>query len=215
MDNLQKIVYRRHSTRSFDPDYIICRQQQEDILKAGLRAPSPKNRQPWSFVVLDQKADIQRASLILIEQTQIFKEKRKLTHSDTEDLDMAKTTAEIIKDVSMLVLICYVRDEKNEHGDSMDWPLSAQAFEVADIQSIGACIENMILMAESMDISSLWICDVLYAESRLSKAFNLQWPLVSAVAFGKASPLHTPRYSLDMKATWFDADKKELSSGIM
>lgn len=196
-------VYKRHSTRNFDPSYAISRNTLEQILNAGLRAPSPKNRQPWTFLVLENKRDIHKAAEILRKELQKLKSDRLSRNADYADLQMAFQTADTIDSASAMVFVCYMRDDANEHGERMDWGLSAQAFEVADIQSIGACIENMLLVAESMSIASLWVCDVLYAESAISVAFGMEYPLVAAVLLGKAALQQSAREDLSQKAKWY------------
>ena len=195
-------IFTRHSTRCFDSAYEIPHDTQSAILEAGINAPSPKNRQPWRFVVLDKKNDIQKVSDILEAQLKLLKEDRTSRGADSADLDMALMTSKTIRDVSLLVLICYERDESNEHGEIMGWPITAQAFEVADLLSIGACVQNMLLMAETLEIDSLWICDILYAERELSLFFNTEYPIVSAVVFGKEQKRRTMRCTLDEKAKW-------------
>ena len=195
-------IYTRHSTRCFDIGFEIPRNTQEKILEAGINAPSPKNRQPWRFIVLDQKKDIQNVADILENRLKQLKAERIEQNRDFTDLDMAFNTSRIIKDVSLLVLICYERDERNEHGEIMSWSIKARPFEVADILSIGACIQNMLLIAESFDIDSLWIGDIHYAESDLSRFFNTEHPIISAVVFGKEQKRRTMRHGVNEKAKW-------------
>lgn len=196
----EDLIYRRHSTRNYDPDYTISRANQERILRAGLQAPSPKNRQPWKLVVLDRREDICVVADILEEE---IKQNRELQEpTQVGDLEMALASVEIIRSVSVLVLVCYERDERNRRGGTMDWTLSLQGFEAADLQSIGACVENMLLTAEEMGIASLWLCDVLYAQKRLREELHLGHPMVAAVAFGKALAARTPRKPLEQKVCW-------------
>jgi len=51
MDALTAIFTRR-SVRDFKPD-LVSQMDLEDLLKAGMQAPSAKNEQPWHFVVID------------------------------------------------------------------------------------------------------------------------------------------------------------------
>lgn len=51
MDTLQAIMTRR-SVRDFKHDPVSADDIQ-DLLKAGMQAPSAKNEQPWHFVVID------------------------------------------------------------------------------------------------------------------------------------------------------------------
>lgn len=50
------IVFKRHSVRKFKdervPDDLI-----ENLLKAGMQAPSSCNAQPWEFIVVSKKED--------------------------------------------------------------------------------------------------------------------------------------------------------------
>lgn len=197
-------IMNRHSTRSFDPAYCITRNDQIKILEAGLHAPSPKNRQPWKLIVFDSKEELKGISRTMIAAISQLMNYRIAQGCDYSDLRMAIDSANLIGDVSMLVLICYLRDPSNDHGEKMGWQLTAQAFEVADLQSIGACVENMLIQAESMGIDSLWICDVLYAEKEISEEFNIKNPFVAAVAFGKAGRYSTPRKSLHEKVEWYN-----------
>lgn len=54
MDLLQGLLTRR-SIRQYQPDRKIPREDLEDILKAASYAPSAHNKQPWEFVVIEDK----------------------------------------------------------------------------------------------------------------------------------------------------------------
>lgn len=206
MKDIDKIIQNRHSTRSFAPDFSIRREDQRYLLEAGCRAPSPKNRQPWEFVVLTDRESIRRAAVILKSRLEVLKEERREKKLADSDIDMAFSSAEILQNVSMLIFVCYQRDARNGHNDALDWPLNALGFEVADLQAIGACIENMLLAAEERGIASLWLCDVLYAHEELSAAFSMRSPFVAAVAFGKEATHQTTRISVEQKTIWFDGN---------
>ncbi len=51
MDTLEAIFTRR-SVRKFKPD-LISESDLQDLLRAGMQAPSAKNEEPWHFVVID------------------------------------------------------------------------------------------------------------------------------------------------------------------
>lgn len=55
------IIFKRHSVRKFKdervPDDLI-----ENLLKAGMQAPSSCNSQPWEFIVVSKKEDKQAIS---------------------------------------------------------------------------------------------------------------------------------------------------------
>lgn len=196
-------IYQRRSTRNFDPKYKISKSEQREILNAGLRAPSPKNRQPWQYVIVDDRETLGKIRGVMENTLLRLKAERLSQHKDISDLNMAMDTAKIIGQCSMLVFVCYERDDGNEHGEKIDWPLSAQAFEVADIQSIGASVQNMLLVACTLGIDSLWIADVLYAHDELCTMMGLRYPFIAAVAFGLAAKHQTPRKSLEEKVIYY------------
>lgn len=51
MDTLEAIMTRR-SVRDFKHD-PVSKDDVQDLLKAGMQAPSAKNEQPWHFIVID------------------------------------------------------------------------------------------------------------------------------------------------------------------
>ena len=202
--SIYQVIQSRKSTRSFDPSRIIQKEVLDRLLQAALQAPSPKNRQPWFYKVVTKK-ELQN------ELAQILKQKLQELHADrskmgksTDDLDLAEGSVRVLRDSSALVFVTYIRDEKNEHGDPHQWALSAQPFEVADLQSIGASVENLILTANALQIDSLWICDVLYAYQEYMDYLKLKNPLIACVALGYRTLHQAPKASLDEKAEYID-----------
>lgn len=53
MDTLEAILTRR-SVRDFKHD-PVSKEDLNDLLKAGMQAPSAKNEQPWHFIVIDDR----------------------------------------------------------------------------------------------------------------------------------------------------------------
>ena len=198
-----EMIYQRKSTRNFDPEYEISKSTQEEILNAGLRAPSPKNRQPWRYVVVDDRESLEKIEREMEDALQRLKTECSSQNKDISDLSMALDTARIIGQCSLLVFVCYERDDLNKHDGNIDRPLSTQAFDVADILSIGASVQNMLLAACTLGVDSLWIADVLYTHDELCTMMGLRYPFVAAVAFGQAAKHQTPRKSLKEKMTRF------------
>lgn len=125
-----EIIKRRRTTRSFKEDQI----KEEElvvILEAGLWAPSGHNMQPWKFIVIQNKEVI--ASL----------------NSDTKEL-MKNSSVEVFKKMA-----------NNENFDifySAPTVILALYDEKAmtPVQDISAATQNMLLMAESLDVGACW-----------------------------------------------------------
>ena len=205
----ESAIFARRSTRSFKKGAEIDYEKLQKILCAALQAPSPKNRQPWHFtIVTDIECKSKLASILMNKLDELQKE-REIRKVDFGDIEMARGSAQIMQDASVLVFVTYNRNDDNEHGDKHDWPLSAQPFEVGDLQSIGASIENMLLDAVSEGVDSLWMCDVLYAYQEFMDELNLQQPLVAAVALGYRTHRIAPRKPIEECVTFWKQKGKQ------
>lgn len=77
--------------------------------------------------------------------------------------------------------------------------------EIFDVQSVGACIENMLLRATDLGISSLWIGYILKIEEELKRKFETDKKLIAAIALGYSDvfPKPRPRKSLEEVSVWY------------
>ena len=182
--NIYDIIRHRRSVRSYESSKKVDINDIRLILQSALQAPSPKNRQPWYFYVLDDSKKINKLADILHESIQRLYAERIALQKGVLDLDMAIETVAILRNVPCLILVCYEYNNINYHEESIGWVLQMRENEVADIQSIGAAVQNMLLQAEEMGIGSLWMADVLYAYNEIMLSFDLKYPLIAAVAFG-------------------------------
>lgn len=129
MIELTDLFKNRYSCRNYLPDDIKDKDIQK-ILYDGTLAPSTNNRQPWTFSVI-KNIEIKNKISELLKQKGI-----------ENDNGAFIKTAQAIYEAP--VLICVFNKEVNDESISI-------------IQSIGACIENMLLSATDLGISSLWI----------------------------------------------------------
>lgn len=97
-------------------------------------------------------------------------------------------TCNVIRECSALVLV---------FADITD--------EVMDVQSVGACIENIVLRARDLDVASLWIGYILRIEKELQREFSCNKKLIAAVALGYTDhyPSKRPRKTLEEVSEWY------------
>ena len=102
--------------------------------------------------------------------------------------DPVIVTCNVIKECSALVLV---------FADITE--------EVMDVQSVGACIENMVLRAKDLDVASLWIGYILRIEKELQKEFSCDKKLIAAVVLGYTDhfPSKRPRKTLEEVSEWY------------
>lgn len=179
------IIENRRSIRKFKKEKLE-KEKIEAVLLAGLQAPSPKNRQPWRFVIIsDDKKQELVVSMRNYIQMQI-KEK-----ADREDIHASLETIDIIEQAPVLILVCYEYGMAKQHDDGVSWPIAAKDLEAVELQAIGAGVENMLLKAEELGLGSLWCADILYAYEIVSSYSSR--PVVSAVCLGYKNEMPAAR----------------------
>ena len=174
-----KVIQERKSIRSYTSQKL-SKELIEDILNCGRLAPSAKNRQPWYFVVVEKNIKNKIADLML-----------EYVENNIQNLKSSvETTAKIIKEVPILVLIL-----KDKNNDTI----------ISDTLSIGARVENMCLRATDLGIGSLWIRDVIYVEDEIIKILNHEnRELSCALTLGYTNqiPRQRPKKELEDIVEW-------------
>ncbi len=191
-------VEMRRSIRKFLPRPIV----EEDILEileSGRKAPSSKNRQPWQYVVVRGKA---KEEMLAIFRKGIEQEESgsALLPQSRQHIAGARHTAEIMAQAPVIVFVM------NRLGKSLMEAMTVEerVYEICNVQSIGASIENMLLAATEKGIGSLWIGDIYFAYAELCEWLHSGGTLVAAIAFGYPDefPRERPRKTLDEMVTW-------------
>lgn len=166
---------RKYSSRSVPQELV------REVLQAGTWAPSPYNDQPWRFTVLT--GDAKKAV------TDLFR-------SELEDPSAkigakripALSSCQVMEQAPVLVIAWNERAIEEPFSEETRARVYGHK---ADLQSVAAAIQNMLLKAYSVGLGSLWICDIYYAIDALFKYFGKEWELVAAVALGW--PVTTPK----------------------
>lgn len=195
-----KEIENRRSIRKFE-EREIPREIVDKILTAGIKAPSAKNRQPWKFTVVTGSA---KARTVELMRSGIKREQEtgRLLPGSKRHIADAWHTAKIMDEAPVLIMIA------NPGGKSLYESLTPEErlFEWADIQSVGAAVENMILEARSLGIGSLWICNIFFAYEELSEFFGGSGVLMAALSLGYAAetPHARPRKPFDETVTYME-----------
>ncbi len=185
------LISSRRSIRKYKAD-AIPEECLRKIMQAGILAPSGNNRQTWSFyVVRGDKRDEMVARL---------QEGLANRVKEGEDIAGAKHSFNIMAQAPVTVFIF-------RPNRMAPWPASSVGqhhSDVVDVQSVGACIQNMLLMAEELGIGSLWICDIFSAYKELSEWLGESTEMIAAVSFGIADehPAARKRKSFDEVVHW-------------
>ncbi len=187
----------RRSIRKYR-DTPVKRQVVEEILRAGMLAPSSKNRQPWRFIVAEGRAKAQ--SLAAMERGLEREKKQPLLPQSAQHLEAARHTLRIMEQAPVVIFVV------NPLGIGMNRSLTVEerVYELCNAQSIGAALENMSLTAFDLGLGSLWICDTYFAQEELMGWLGAEGELAAAMAVGYAaeSPQARPRKKLEDAVEW-------------
>lgn len=191
-------IYQRRSIRKFQ-QAPLPKEAVEQILDAAIQAPSAKNRQPWRFVVVQDGA---KQGMLEAMRQGIRREAsgEALLKDSARFLKGAEYTLQIMEQAPVTIFILY------PEGGSVLENISGEErlYQNADLQSIGAAIQNMALAATGLGLGSLWNCDVYFAYQEILRWLETEEQLVAAMSFGypAQSPLARPRKKREAVTWW-------------
>ncbi len=183
MMNTLECIEKRKSTRIFLTGELP-KECIEKILLCGMRAPSPKNSQPWHFCVVQSDDKKNRIAGILEKELQELKKENQLKKIQRPDIQQAFSSVEILRTAPVVIFVYMDNSIYSMHDDGLRWDLHAKDVECTHIQAIGAAIQNMLLAAADMGIDSLWMGDIFYAYHALTEYLGEKGCLMAAVALG-------------------------------
>ena len=191
-------IYDRRSIRKF-LNKPISKKDLTEIIQSGIKAPSSKNRQPWKYIVIEGNA---KEEMLKVFRQGIEREEKgnALLPQSKQHIAGAKYTVEIMEEAPTIVFVV------NSLGKDIGSELTPEEhiYEICNIQSISASIQNMLLAATEKGIGSLWICDIYFAYSELCEWLNSDGQLIAAIAFGYPNefPKERPRKKTDDIVEW-------------
>lgn len=172
-----------------------------EIIESGIKAPSSKNRQPWRFIVITGRS---KKEMLEAFRRGIYREEHgeALLPESKKHIAAAKYTVEILEQAPVVIFAV------NSLGQGIfkDMTKEEKIYEICNIQSISAAIQNMLLAAEEKGIGSLWVCDIYFAYQELCEWLGDEGELIAAVALGypDEAPAQRPRKKLDEVVQWRD-----------
>ncbi len=191
-------IYDRRSIRKFLTT-PIAEEDITDIIQSGIKAPSSKNRQPWKYIVVQGNA---KEEMLKVFRQGIEREEHEdaMLPQSKQHIPAAKYTVNIMEEAPVIVFVV------NSLGKSLTEELTPEehVYEICNIQSISASIQNMLLAATEKGIGSLWICDIYFAYEELCEWLGEDGQLIAAVAFGYPNefPKERPRRKMEDVVVW-------------
>jgi nitroreductase len=148
MNETLQTIARRHSTRKFEAK-PISDEVVKTILNAANQAPSAHNQQSWRFIVLRGEKKNGLATLIADNAVKFPKASAVLLRMAARTIISAPAVIAIANTGELI-----------EHGQELfqiENTLSQDFFRTMEIQSSSAAVQNLLLAATSLGVSSVWL----------------------------------------------------------
>lgn len=200
-DTLETLLKGRRSVRKYQAR-PVARELIEQILEAARWAPSPHGRQPWRFVVLTRQEAKARLANSMGETW-----RRQLQMDgqgdDIVSLRMEKSRQRILTAPAIIIPCLYLEDMDRYPDERRQADETTMA-----IQSIGAAIQNMLLMAYDLGLDTGWMCAPLFCPEVVCEALNLDKRLIPqaliTVGYAAADPQRRERLPLSTLVVRFE-----------
>ncbi len=195
------LLQGRRSVRKFQPR-AVPRELIEQVLEAARWAPSPHGRQPWRFVVLT----CQEVKLHLAEHMgETWQQQLQMDGQDAEIVNIRRAKShQRILNAPAIIIACLYLEDLDSYPDE-----KRQADEtIMAIQSLGAAIQNMLLMAYNLGLDTGWMCAPLFCPEIVCDALDLDKRLIPhaliTLGYAAADPQRRERLPLDTLIVRFD-----------
>ena len=200
-DTLATLIQSRRSVRKYQ-DRPVSRELIEQVIEAARWAPSPHGRQPWRFVVLTR----QELKLQLADQMgTTWQQNLQMDGQDAEIVNIRlKKSRQRILNAPAIIIPCLYLEDLDYYPDER-----RQADEkTMAIQSIGAAIQNMLLMAYELGLDAGWMCAPLFCPEVVCEALHLDPRLIPqaliTIGYAAADPHWRERLPLSNLIVRFD-----------
>jgi F420 biosynthesis protein FbiB-like protein len=152
---------RKYSSRRVSTEVI------SEILEATRWAPSAHNAQPWRFIVLINKALKQDLAEAMANAwiADMIKDGTSMQVRE----ESRRASVERFMRVPVLVIACLTMKDMVQYADE-----SRQKCERdLAVQSLGAAIQNMLLVAHSKNLGACWFCAPIFCKDMVRKVLKI------------------------------------------
>jgi len=147
-NDVLKVIEDRRSIRVFD-DRNISESDIQTVLQAANQAPSAHNQQSWRFAVVSGIKKQNLASLVSKKAGEFPKTSAALLRMSARSISKAPVVVGVINTGEMVRHVTGLF--------SLDTDDARDFFRTMEIQSSAAAVENLLLAATSLGISSVWL----------------------------------------------------------
>ena len=200
-DDLVTLLRSRRSVRKYQ-SRPVTREQLEQVLESARWAPSPHGRQPWRFAVLTQPEPKKRLAEHMGENWRSNLEMDGQTN-EIVNIRLEKSMQRILTAPALIIPCLYLEDMDRYPDEKRQADETTMA-----VQSLGAAIQNMLLMAYDLGLDGGWMCAPLFCPEVVCAALDLDEHLIPhaliTVGYAAADPQRRERLPLDRLIVYFN-----------
>lgn len=183
---LKEAIKNRTSVRSFITEPIELEDLKTMIRHAGF-APSVNNFQPWKFVLVMNENVMQKMASAVSEKIANLPLKHSKAAKNLKSQVAWYST--FFQDAPAIIIIASKSYETVlESAVQLTHDQINQLRNYPDIQSIGACVQNILLTAVDLGYGACWLSGPLIASKEIEELLNIQnpWKIQTIVAVGRS-----------------------------
>jgi F420 biosynthesis protein FbiB-like protein len=200
-DTLAKLIQNRRSVRKY-LHRTVSTECIEQILEAARWAPSPHGRQPWRFAVITSQ---QLKLRLAVEMGSTWRQNLQMDGQNAEIVNIRlEKSRQRILNAPVIIIPCLYLEDLDYYPD-----VRRQADEkIMAIQSIGAAIQNMLLMTYDLGLDAGWMCAPLFCPEVVCEVLDLDSRLIPqaliTVGYAAEDPRRRERLPLSSLIVRFD-----------
>ncbi len=195
---LQEAIEQRCSIRTYLKEEVAAKDLKE-IARMGSLAPSVNNFQPWEFVIVTNNELKNKMARIVAKQ--LHKLPNNESRASTNILSQVEWYSTFFEDAPAVIALALTQYESIlEKGSTVSHDKINELRNHPDIQSAGACIQNMLLAATDMGYGACWMSAPMIAAEELQNTLELpeSSQLIAFIALGKPDRENKPKAKRDI-----------------
>ncbi len=200
-DDFMSLIQGRRSVRQF-LDRPVEQALLDQILEAARWAPSPHGRQPWRFFVLSSQA---RKDLLASHMGSTWQQQLEMDNQPPEVVNLRlEKSRQRIRQAPVLIIPCLYLEDLDHYPD----PKRQEDEQTMAIQSMGAAIQNMLLMTYNLGLDAGWMCAPLFCPEIVRESLQLDDALIPQamipIGYAAADPKRRGRLPLSSLVSYIE-----------
>ncbi len=170
--NILHLIKKHKTIRKYAnkqvPEIIVNK-----IIEAGIWGPSIHGFHPGEFVAVNKKSLIKKISATLLNESKFLN-----VGADV----LLRSTAQTVANSRLIIFVynngCFRKFAKKFSDKYL------KVAEISEVEALSACIQNMLLTAESLGIGSCWTITPLFCKEKIANILKINLKMMALLTFG-------------------------------